>query len=212
MPLNHKVLYIDESGINLYQRRTKGRAPVGQPVHREVNPRGKNVNVIIAICSEIGVVHYSVSQETLDHQKYQKFMDDLVRIAAPMFNEPVHIIHDNARPHLRTAIDGVHADQFSIRSLPTYSPFLNPVEQIHSCFKAAIGRQLTRPDVQEELQDACNSRREVGLNLGQWRSNILCRLARQAIQEEITQRKCSNWCNRVNRYIPACLAREDNMG
>lgn len=213
IPINHKIVYIDESGFNLYQRRTQGRAPRGEAVHREIeNSRGRNVNVIIALCSEGGILAYSVSQETLDHARYQQFIDRLVMISVARFNDPIHIVHDGARPHIGTVIHEQYAQQLDIRTLPPYSPFLNPVEQAHSCFKAAVGRQLTQPNIQDQLRDAENARREYGLNLGQWRSRLLSRLATEAILEELTPAKCAQWSNRVHRFIPASLARDNILG
>lgn len=210
LAMNHKLMYIDESGFNLYQRRTQGRARVGQPVRRNPveNSRGRNINVIIALSSE-GVIHFTVSTNTLDHARYQTFIDELVTTAAPMFNDPVHIIHDGARPHLRTIINGPNVQQFDIVQLPPYSPFLNPVELAHSCFKAAVGRSLTLPHVQAELLDNDNVRQQFGVNHGQWRSRVLSRLAEEAINRELTQAKCMQWCNHIHRFIPPSLARAD---
>lgn len=181
LDVRHKIIYIDESGFNIYQRRTQGR-------------RGRNINVIVALKAELGVIRYSASQDTLNHDRYQAFIDELIVNAAPMFADHVHIV-----------------DQFHIHTLPPYSLFLNPVEQANSCYKAAAGRQLVLPAIQEELADVADQRQAAGLTLEQWRSRILLRVTHEAMRE-VTQAKCANWCNRVNRYIPASMAHQDILG
>ena len=48
--INQNLLYVDECGFNLFTRRTRGRARVGQRAVRQVcNSRGKNINIILAI-------------------------------------------------------------------------------------------------------------------------------------------------------------------
>ena len=175
--------------------------------------RGRNINVIVAISADFGVIRSSTLQETLNHERYQEFINELVRTAAPMFadHDQVHIIQDGARPHLHTTVEAEFAAQFDVQTLPPYSPFLNPVEQAHSCFKAAVGRQLVLPAIQEELTDVGNQRQAEGLNLEQWWVRILLRLTNDAMTE-VAPVKCLNWCNRVHRYIPPSLAGLDIFG
>ena len=54
---NDHVVYLDESGYNVYTRRQQGRAPVGERVCREVVPRGRNMVATLAISSEFGLLH-----------------------------------------------------------------------------------------------------------------------------------------------------------
>ena len=214
LPVNHHVIYVDECGFNIYQRRTQGRAPIGQRVRREVGgERGRNVNVILAINDTHGLVAHSIEQKTLDHTRYQEFVDYLVGTLAQRFppNEMVYIIHDGARPHLNTVIKPEYQMQFSIRTQPPYSPFLNPTEMAHSCFKADISRQLTEPTTQEELLDLANLRQQAGLTMAAWRGEILKRCARNALTQ-ITQAKCANWFRHSLAFLPACLARQDING
>ena len=54
---NDHVIYIDESGYNVFTRRTQGRAPIAERVRREVVPRCRNMVATLAISSDIGVIH-----------------------------------------------------------------------------------------------------------------------------------------------------------
>ena len=134
----------------------------------------------------------------------------LVQQAALIYgnDEPVFIVHDGARPHLHTTVPNQHRQQFSIVTQPPYSPFFNPVEQAHSCFKAAVGRELCRPEVQHELVDDQGERTVLNLTMEAWRARVLMRIATEALGE-ITRHKCGNWCRRVERYIPPSLAMQD---
>jgi len=205
-------VYIDECGINLFTRRTQGRAPVGQPVRQRVlGARMANIILIMAINADLGLVHFDLRQQTVNHARYQEFIDDLINLeAAHRFNGSVHVVHDGARPHLNTEVPEQHTNRFHIRTLPPYSPFLNPVEQANSCFKAAVGRQLTTTAVQNELLDNV-ARQAQGLTQAAWRSRILLRIANNAMAE-ITQTKCSHWCRRVDRFLPSSLALADIEG
>ena len=142
--------------------------------------------------------------------RYQHFLDHLIPIAALQYpnNEAAFIVHDGARPHLNVTVPQQHRHQFNIVTQPPYSPFFNPVEQAHSCFKAAVGRELCNPQVQNQLIDAAGERTQLGLTIEAWKSRILLRIANQAINE-VTRQKCANWCRRVERFIHPSLARQD---
>ena len=66
----------------------------------------------------------------------------------------IHIVYDGARPHLRGMVPEEYVDQFRVHLLPPYTPFFNPTEQAHSCFKAHVKQQLASPVIQAEIMDA----------------------------------------------------------
>lgn len=205
--VNDNLIYLDESGYNLFTRRTKGRARQGERVRRQVaGSRGRNVNFTVSISPVLGVVHHHLGQITVTRETFQRFLNELIEAAAVLIpdNERCIIIFDGARPHLRMAVPEDHAHRFQLRILPPYSPMLNPTEQAHSCFKQAVKNKLANPAIQNELQDAGNLRQQEGLTLNDWRARILIRLGRQSM-DEITVQKCQNWCGRVHRFIPGCL-------
>ena len=165
----------------------------------------------MAINADLGQVLFDLRQQTVNHARYQEFMNGLINFeAAHRFNGAMFIVQDGARPHLNTDVPKQHGNRFQIRTLPPYSPFLNPVEQAHSCFKAAIGRQLTTTAVQNELPDD-TARQALSLTQTAWRARILLHIVNSAMGE-ITQPKCSHWCRRVDRFLPASLAHADIEG
>ena len=61
--VHQRQVYIDESGFNIFTRRSKGREPLGERVHRVVAPRGRNVNITLAISPDMGLVNHVIEQE-----------------------------------------------------------------------------------------------------------------------------------------------------
>ena len=195
----------DESGFNIFTRRSKGRAPLGERVRRVVAPRGRNANITLAISSDMGLVHHVIEQRTVTRATFQAFINELLVILAPHvpINEEVFTIFDGARPHLNIVVPPEFEDRFHVIMLPPYCPFFNPVEQAHSCLKSAIKQHLVLPHIQAEIR---NMRAEAGLNQQQWRANVLLQIGNNALQQ-ITQQKCANWYARIHRYIPASQSR-----
>ena len=70
LPPTSHIIYIDECGFNVFQRRHQGRATVGQRVRRIANgTRGRNINLIMAISSEHGLLHHELKQATINHER-----------------------------------------------------------------------------------------------------------------------------------------------
>ena len=104
------------------------------------------------------------------------------------------IIYDGARPPLNIAVPELYKERFTLRMLPPYSPFLNTIEQAHSCFRTIIKNELARQEIQAQLVDD-NARKGAGLNKQQWRCNILLRLGQDCLGQ-VTTAKCTAWCGR----------------
>ena len=94
-------------GFNIFTRRSKGRpAPLGERVRRVVAPRGRNVNITLAISPDMGLVHNIIEQRTVARATFQAFINELMVILTPRvpINEEVFIIFDGARPHINIAV------------------------------------------------------------------------------------------------------------
>ena len=162
-----KSVFIDECGYNVWTRRTYDRAPRGQPARRVVSgQRGRNLNVTLAVAPDVGLVHHTMAQETVTREGFEGFLVDTARRCQEVFqeNDRVFLIFDNARPHVNAQLpEGM--DNITLKRLPPYSPFLNPVENAHSAFKA-------RPVWQRRVDDR-EAAQEEGINLQQLRLNLL---------------------------------------
>ena len=206
--VNDHVVYVDESGYNIYTRRSRGRADRGVRVrHCVVGNRGRNIVATLAINANFGLIHHWLVAGTTTRETFQRFLNELVVACDPIFpdDERVHIVYDGARPHLRMNVPANLQHRFTLSILPPYSPFLNPTEHAHSCFKAAVKLALADPHVQLRLMDEIRARAAQGMTLEAWRLQILLEVGQTALGE-ITVQKCTNWCARVMGFIPACLA------
>lgn len=193
-----ELVYIDESGINLWVRRTRGRAPRGERAVRVVGgQRGRNFTVVFAISSRRGLVHHNIFEGGMTIARFHTFIQE----TSATSDEPLTYIYDNATCHghaQRQPDDG--GPQIPLhhrrRPLPPYSPFLNVVEMAFSAFKASLKRHLE--DVRYQLLQQPQ----------QERLATLAQLAEQST-EVVTQEKCTAWLAHTQRYLPGCLAEED---
>ena len=88
-----------------------------------------------------GLVHHKIVIETTTRLNFQQFLNDLKHHADNIFppHERIHIIYDDARPHLRRMVPDIYDNRcFTLTLLPPYLSFLNPTEQAHSAFKAHV--------------------------------------------------------------------------
>ena len=110
------------------------------------------------------------------------------------------VIHD------RTVAKAIPGTNSELRTLPPDSPFLNIVEQAVSALKAAIKADISRPEIQVQMNDRAEARRQ-GLALGNYRTQLLL----QALQRNIgtiTVAKCGQWFRFMQTYLPRCINNE----
>ena len=139
----HRI-YIDETGFNLFTRRHYGRAPIGERVHRMVaGQRGRNVSVIAAISDRVGLVYHEIVHRSVNREV---FIDFLTSLSVILGEERAVLIMDNAPCHSNVSVDN---DALDIKYLPPNSPFLNPIENCFSVFKADMKQRLNM--IQQEV-------------------------------------------------------------
>ena len=215
--LEHGVVgncvFIDETGYNVWTRRTRGRAPRGIPARRVVHgQQGRNCNVTFAVSPAIGFVHHHIAFEIVTRESFEDFLAETIAQCNELFpdDDPIYLIYDNARPHVRAQLPDGANPIFQTKLLPPYSPFLNMTEMAHSAFKAGVKRTLAQPAWQLRFGDR-RAAQDAGVNLQQWRCDILRDAALQNI-DAITPGKCTQWYNHSQTYMPRCLARQEIDG
>ena len=128
--INRHRIYVDETGYNLWTKRTYGRARLGERVNRIVGgQRGRNATIICAISNQVGVLYHEIHFQTVNKPTFNNFMASLEAILG---DEAAIIIMDNAPIH--RGIDIIYPE-LSMKFLPAYSPFVNPIENYFSVFK-----------------------------------------------------------------------------
>jgi transposase len=190
--VSEKCIYIDESGFNVWTRRTYGRSSKGDRCFRMCNgQRGQNISLCMAI-GVAGVVHQKTIVGAFDSERYSEFLIELSEILA---GGDYYFVMDNCRIHGNAYLD---REEHKIVFLPPYSPFLNPIEAAFSALKAAVKERLS----------AIGG--EIGYSLPH-RRMVLQNLISSAI-EVVTASKCRSFFNHSTTFLAKCIQREDILG
>jgi len=203
------IIYIDECGYNVWTRRTFGRALRGVPARRVVSKqKGQNLMCTFAINQVYGLMHSRIKVERVTKETFGEFIKDLITATKDIFphDHTIYLVLDNARPHIdaQLKIPMEYINQYKIKYLPPYSPFLNPVEQYHSTFKSRVKSSLS-----EEQVNLGNW--PIGLTQQQHRLDILLHVARDSILN-VPQTQIFNVCQKPYNYMPQCIKKEEILG
>ena len=203
--VNHSV-FVDECGYNIWTARSHGRARTGERAYRQVcGQRGRNITVALAISPTNGLVFHSPILGGMTGPKFDDFLAQTRLNLDP--DEHVIFIYDGAPAHSNPANPGPNTE---LKKLPPYSPFLNIVEQAVSALKAAMKADISRPEIQEQMNNRAEARRQ-GIALGDFRTRLLLEALTRNIGT-ITVAKCGQWYRFMQTYIPRCLNNEEIEG
>ena len=196
--VNNELVYLDECGINLWTKRTRGRAFRGSRAVCVVPARrGRNFTVIFGVGHTRGLLFPEIFEGGMTKERFHLILQTISQD-----NEgPLAFICDNASSHsganLRRDEGGPNLrPEHQCIHLPPYSPFLNIVENVISAFKWSLKNNL-----EEVRNQLLNQQHETRLA-------TITQLAEQAAQV-ITPAKAASWFTHSQRYIPACLQRTD---
>jgi transposase len=133
---------VDESGINRFLQREKGRAPRGKKV--EDTKRGrkyKRTNVIGGMCGG-----KYMALEYYDHTTTSAFFEQWFEESLLAIVPKGHtIIMDNASFHRKTRLSELAAEAgVRLLFLPTYSPDFNPIEHTWSNMKRWLADNMDK--------------------------------------------------------------------
>jgi hypothetical protein len=143
-----RLVFVDESGIEIGARSDYGFAPVGQRCV-EVAPFrvGKRVNLIgwmAATCGSVRAHEGSVKAPT-----FEAFVGESL---VPCLERGDVVIWDNARIHSPAAIALIEAVGARVLPQPPYSPDLNAIEPLWSKVKGIVRQKMA--DARDVLLDA----------------------------------------------------------
>ena len=159
----------------------------------------------LAISPTNGLVFHSA---IIGGMNTQRFSDVLAQTRLNLDpDENIIFIYDGAPAHHSPADPGQNTE---LKKLPSYSPFLNTVEKSISALKAAIKTDISRPEMQQQMNNREEARRQ-GIALGHHQTQHLL----QALQPNvgtITPAKCGQWFRFMQTYLPRCLNREKIEG
>lgn len=143
-----QVIWIDETNFNLFCRRSKGRAKVGdRAVQHLPASRGPNVHLIGAI-SAAGIVKMDRRRGSYTSALANVWLRSLLQHWQNIGNELIDlvVVVDNAPCHssFETVVNETEA---TLLRLGPYSPMLNPIEIIWSKIKCCAKNNMRVPEV-----------------------------------------------------------------
>ena len=135
--------------------------------------------------------------------RFNDFLAQTRQILDP--DEEVIFIYDGAPAHRNPDISAANTE---LGMLPAYSLFLNIVEQAISSLKAAIKRDVSRPEIEARMDDRTEVRR---LGIHEMRTRLLPDALQRCIGV-ITAAKANKWLKFMQTYLPRCLNGEEIEG
>ncbi|KAL1435129.1 hypothetical protein MTO96_011259 [Rhipicephalus appendiculatus] len=200
--------YLDETNYNIWRSRNFGRATKRQPaVHTTTTTKGANLN-IIACMSANGVIHWT-AVDRVHWAVFNYFLSDVsARVERDEPSTEAVFIFDGAPAHTRAEQTALANSLHSIKRLPAYSPFFNPIE-VFSKFKSHAKAYLS------ESLDLVLATPQ-GMTKKEHRRSLLLDAARHSMQQ-IQRVDCALYlldCAAFDRhnfsFVPAAL-REDYL-
>ena len=196
------VIYVDESGFNLWTKRNNGRSPKGQPAIRTVcSSKGKNLSLILAISPRLGRLGHTFTNGSVTGDIFAEYMLNLSN-SLPS-DEKYLIVLDNASVHKSVSLDNLN---HQLKFLPPYSPMLNPIEEAFSAWKAVVKRELALPDTIARINDN-SAAFAMGSNLADYHRGILQQIGHSSLSN-LTIKKIVNWHNHSLSFCVRCQNKE----
>ena len=158
------------------------------------------MTVALAISPTSGLVFHSAILGGMNGRRFDDFLAQTRLNLDP--DEHVIFIYDGALAYRNPAIPGPNSE---LRKLPPYSPFLNIVEQAVSALKAAIKADISRPEIQVQMNDRAEARRQ-GLALGNYRTQFLLQLHYRGILVPSLSPNVDSGSGL--KYLPRCVNNE----
>lgn len=127
-----KLVFLDESGINLGMTRTYARAPVGERAFAKQAPRGDNISLVGAV-RVTGMCALYPYDGPIDGARFLDFLDNHL---IPNLKYGDVVVMDNLRVHHIKDVE-IRLGKIGAKPLflPPYSPERNPIEEVWSLIK-----------------------------------------------------------------------------
>ena len=152
-----KLVFLDESGVNIGMTRLYGRARSQDRVVEAIpNVRFHRTTVLSSIRWD-GTLKSYVFEGALSGEYFKKYIDEFL---APSLSPGDSVVMDNLSSHkLKGVSESIRAVGAEVLYLPPYSPDLNPVELMWSKMKAILCKMKIRSKdlLGDAIENALNS-------------------------------------------------------
>jgi len=137
-----RLIFFDESGVNISMTRAYGRALTCERVYGSVPKNwGDNVTLCAGLTCD-GLIAPLRIDGAMDGDTFEAYIEQFV---VPELRPGDIVLMDNLSSHKRTSIGGLIAKAGAdLVYLPPYSPDLNPIEMIWSKVKSVLRKIAAR--------------------------------------------------------------------
>lgn len=137
-----RLVYFDESGINLSMTRTHARAPLGERAHA-ATPKNWGDSVTIAAGIRLsGLIAPLIMRGSMNGDSFEAYVEQFV---LPQVGRGDILVWDNLSAHRRPdIIERVESIGATVVFLPPYSPDRNPIELAWSKVKTLLRAAAAR--------------------------------------------------------------------
>ena len=203
-----EILYQDETNVNLFCRRSYGRARRGQPCRVTVpTSRGPNVHCW-GLLSKQGIVYSRVCRGSIKRERYREIMSsalqELLNTRESLQN--VVIVIDNAPSH--SCIEEIAQEErfngLTILRMSPYSAPLNPIEYLWSALKSKVKSEMAR-----KLSEILDSSTNADLTQSEHRLRIVEDAIRRSLSESDIPGHCESYYNHVCSFYGNVMRMQD---
>lgn len=196
MQQNKVIIWMDETNINLFCKRTQARARKGERAVKILpSCRGPNIHVIGAI-SPFQIIKWSRHRGAFKSETAKEWVTNMLsNLPHGLTPNNIVLVMDNAPCHSKIEECQDIFPGLIVQGLGPYFPMLNPIENIWSKMKSVVKREMVVPNVS-------------GHAIGEQRLVFVEGLIDSAMNQ-ITNRDCINCCQHSQRFFPAALNSED---
>jgi transposase len=137
-----RLVFLDECGVNTTLHRLYARAPRGQRAQGVVPRNWKHNTTVVGALSLGGVQAAMTLEGALDQAAFEVFIEHFL---CPVLEPGQIVIADNLSAHKSMRVKQLIEEKKCLWvPLPTYSPDLNPIENLWSQFKSYLRKQAAR--------------------------------------------------------------------
>lgn len=137
-----RLVFLDESGVNINMVRRYGRAVGRARVHDKAPINTPSTTTILSSVRADGEMIFTSFTGPVNGERFREYLENLL---APSLRPGDIVIMDNLRVHKIPGIkERIKAAGATILYLPPYSPDFNPIEKLWSKIKAYLRKVRAR--------------------------------------------------------------------